>query len=742
MGSKRKGSKKKESKEELTDVDSSNRFDSSKPQFREPKQKTTKVVLDERFASVLTDPKFQVNVRDKYGRKKTKEKAKNELSAFYEIEEPESSGKDKPEEEPKETTEKHSDAANDNKEKTDDESSSEEEDSEPKLEDPQSRIAYLTALSRGELDVSSSSSDESENDDNDDHSRSSDEGGSVASDDDVMGKTGILDPSQKEEVEITYEESPFLAVMNMDWSHVRAVDIFAVVSSFTAPGSVKSVKVYASDFGIERMEKEERFGPSDLWKKSSRLNHGDEDDVDTQSDMDGSDEDEVPKINFEEALDTDIDTEKLREYEASRLKYFFAIVEMSSSGHADTVYKEVDGMEFEHSSAALDVRAIPVEEVDNVIKDRPLRDEASSIPSNYEPPEFVVSALQQTNVQCSWEAGDRERERTLTKYAASGQDWRTIAESDDIKAYLASDASSDEEDEGEGKSKASLMRRMLGLDSDEDNNAADERNDSSDEEKSDDEHEGRSDSFLTFDDDGKDDDGEKEVAFVPGAEKLEDKIRTTIEKKKSGSTEPTPFELYLEKKKQKKKERKAAARARREEINEARRGINPKTNKDKENRTSKKTEKEEAKKAQAEMELLMADGENDEMARDFDMRGIQRAEQNKSKKLKGARKRKEAALEANLVGTDFKVDTEDSRFKAVLDGTDDRFGIDRTDPQYKETPGMREIMAEQTRRRKKRKTKRSQEVAPDVSAEDSVNESKGASALSSLVSRLKQKVTN
>ena len=117
-------------------------------------------------------------------------------------------------------------------------------------------------------------------------------------------------------------------------------------------------------------------------------------------------------------------------------------------------------------------------------------------------------------------------------------------------------------------------------------------------------------------------------------------------------------------------------------------------------------------------------------------------EKNKSKKLKGARKRKEAALEASLVGTGFKVDVDDSRFKAVLDGTDDRFGIDRTDPQYKETPAMREIMAEQTRRRKKRKTKIANAVAPDVSANDLGDASAGASALSSLVSRLKQKVTS
>ena len=231
------------------------RFDASKPQFREPRKQSTKVVLDERFASVLTDPKFQINARDKYGRKTTKAKAENELSAFYQVEQ-DSQNEDHPD--PRKNTVHES-------------SSSDEE--EPKTQNPSSRIAYLTALSRGELEVSSSS-DESDQDDedNDNHSQSSKEDASEASDD-IMGKAGILDPSQKEQVEITMEESPFLAVMNMDWSNVRAVDIFAIVSSFVVPGSVKSVQVYASDFGIQRMEKEERFGPSGLWKTKKQDAH-------------------------------------------------------------------------------------------------------------------------------------------------------------------------------------------------------------------------------------------------------------------------------------------------------------------------------------------------------------------------------------------------------------------------------------------------------------------------------------
>jgi hypothetical protein len=73
-------------------------------------------------------------------------------------------------------------------------------------------------------------------------------------------------------------------------------------------------------------------------------------------------------------------------------------------------------------------------------------------------------------------------------------------------------------------------------------------------------------------------------------------------------------------------------------------------------------------------------------------------EKNKSKKLRGSRKKKEAEICNNASGLDFQLDTKDSRFAAVPEGSDDRFGIDRTDP------AMREIQAQQTKRRKSKKT--------------------------------------
>ena len=121
------------------------------------------------------------------------------------------------------------------------------------------------------------------------------------------------------------------------------------------------------------------------------------------------------------------------------------------------------------------------------------------------------------------------------------------------------------------------------------------------------------------------------------------------------------------------------------------------------------------------------------------MRGLMRLQKNKDKKLKGARKRKEAKISAGVSGTSFKIDTDDSRFASVFEGTDDRFGIDRTDPSFKDTDAMRHVLEEQGRRRRDRKKARLTVVAPDVSAEEAITGNVG-SALSSLVKSLKKNV--
>ena len=715
----------------------------TRPQFRSLKQNKSKVVLDERFSSVLTDPRFQLQGKDKYGRKKKIQGAKEELSAFYTVEDDDRVEKEQKDEKNEETSESSDESAS-SKDPTKEKDSDSEEEDENENEDPTSRIAYLTAFSRGQLDVSSSS-------DEDDSSESSEEDDDEDGEDPVYGTAGVLDPSNKEEdYEISYDQSPYLVVTNMDWENVRAVDLFSILSSFTPPGAVKRVQVLQSDFGMERMEKDKLEGPSGIWKqskvgKASKDADDDKDDAMSDEDSDNSSEgseelnDEVG-LKFENEIvadESDFDPEKLRAYEASKMKYYFAVVEFNKADYADIAYREVDGLEFEHSSAAIDLRTLPAEEVDNVVADRPMRDEATSVPSNYEPPDFIVSALQQTAVKCTWDQGDAERERKLTRYGAGG--WQESAEMDDLKAYLASDASSDEDSDDEKADKGSRMRKLLGLDSD-----AEDQKDDSDQSDSDSEAASSEDEGMS-----------KEVKFVPGQKSLEEKIRSKLDSKEE-KQELTPWQKYQEKRKQKRKERRQAARNRRRgDHDQSASDESAQSDNDdffidegKKARTQssgKKTETNKGvsaeQKQKNELELLLAGEGDEEQARDYDIRGIQRMEKNKGKKLRGSRKRKEDKLAADVSGTDFKVDVNDDRFAAVLDGSDDRFGIDKTDPNFKDTSAMREILSEQTKRRKKKKRRRTENdtVVADVSV-DQAEKSVGSSALSSLVQRLKSKV--
>lgn len=73
----------------------------------------------------------------------------------------------------------------------------------------------------------------------------------------------------------------------------QAVDLYALLSSFLpSNGLIKSVTIYPSEFGLQRMKEEEIHGPIGLFD--------DENDEDNSND--------------------DIDNEKLRAYEKSRMR--------------------------------------------------------------------------------------------------------------------------------------------------------------------------------------------------------------------------------------------------------------------------------------------------------------------------------------------------------------------------------------------------------------------------------------
>ena len=55
----------------------------------------------------------------------------------------------------------------------------------------------------------------------------------------------------------------------MDWEHLKATDIYALMQSFvSSTGSVSSVTVYPSEFGKKRMKLENQVGPTTYIKST------------------------------------------------------------------------------------------------------------------------------------------------------------------------------------------------------------------------------------------------------------------------------------------------------------------------------------------------------------------------------------------------------------------------------------------------------------------------------------------
>lgn len=58
------------------------------------------------------------------------------------------------------------------------------------------------------------------------------------------------------------DETNRLAVVDLDWDKISAVDVLAVLRSFLVKGqSIKAVSIYPSDFGLQRMKQEASVGP-------------------------------------------------------------------------------------------------------------------------------------------------------------------------------------------------------------------------------------------------------------------------------------------------------------------------------------------------------------------------------------------------------------------------------------------------------------------------------------------------
>lgn len=446
------------------------------------------------------------------------------------------------------------------------------------------------------------------------------------------------------------DSSKTLAVVNLDWDNVRSSDLMITFSSFLpAGGRIEKIAIYPSEFGKERMQREEVEGPpKELFqKKKKKSKKGQQEDSDSDIDV---------KDLYEEGdADKNVDNKALRQYQLDRLRYYYAVVYCNNVAAAESIYSNCDGTEYESTANIFDIRYVP----DGMDFDGKPKDSCTELPKNYKPLQFSTDALQHSNVKLTWDETPADR-LDVAKRAFTQKEIEDM----DFKAYLASD-SDDSEDEVDAQSKSKLKSLVTG------SSAFDFTKKNSDEA------------------DGNDEEVDMEITFTPGLD----------EANKDGQ-EGQEEESTIDKVRRKEKERRKARKAKVKELKHQ--AEQDKKLKLKKGRGKQTSDVEQDPKSKAELELLMMDDEDDteksiNKKAHFNMKEILKSEKEKKKKNKYQDKNK-------IVEDDFKPDLEDPRFKEMFEGHD--FAIDPTQSEFRGTKAMKEMLNKRSKKAHRVNSKR------------------------------------
>lgn len=209
-----------------------------------------------------------------------------------------------------------------------------------------------------------------------------------------------------------------LALVNMDWDQIRATDVFIIINSFLPEGgSVREVIIYPTDYGNRHLRVKKTAGFSGIRQLVLEENN-----LDTF---------EKTKINADNIQ------EELRYYELLKMRYYFALIICDSKETALILYKQLDGLEFEHSANQLDLRFVN----DKWKAKYPIRDRCSTFLNQYIAPEFFTKAVQHTKVTDTWDEDPKYREHFFRK-TIEAEDHNL--NDDELKTYLASEESDNE----------------------------------------------------------------------------------------------------------------------------------------------------------------------------------------------------------------------------------------------------------------------------------------------------------
>lgn len=541
---------------------------------------------------------------------------------------------------------------------------------------------------------------------------SSEEESSEASDDEeeIEHNWGELD----KEADTTDEVTHRLAICNMDWDRIRAVDLMILLNSFLPSGGlIHSVTIYPSEFGLQRMKEEEINGPTELKNKATKNEDENEDDN-------------------EEG--TEYHMEKLRQYQLNRLKYYYAVAEFDSIETANKVYTECDGIEYESTATRLDLRFIP----DDMTFDQKAKEICTEIPDpvKYQPRQFITTALQQVKVQLTWDETDPNRQEFTQKLNLGKlQD----IDENDLQTYLASGS----EDDSDTEEKKDIIDEKT------------DENDNSESDQANDDPIGKYKSILKSieeeEEAKKNKDVELEFSWGLGTK---EKVEKLVKERMKNKEQLTPFEQYLEKRKMKKK-------AKREEMRKLKKESQKSDSEDslpsdvdmndkyfvdefKNNKSRRKGKKDneyisdsneqEENRHKAELELLLMDQDEDDK-KHFNMKQIEENATMSKSKRKRLNKKKNVQEEAKE--DNFEVNVKDPRFGALF--TSHHFNIDPADSHYRKTKGTEALVNEKLKRRANSETHAEENVKQTKKPK---RDEKLPTELKALVKSVKKKTKN
>ena len=366
---------------------------------------------------------------------------------------------------------------------------------------------------------------------------------------DNMNKQNIEEFQQEENEENIPmgKETSRIAIQNIDWTNIHALDLFVLLNSFCKGNQkVLKVEIYPSEYGIKEMAKENEEGPDkEIFNTKGIIK------TNKEEEEEGEEEEEE---EIDSSSNEGFDPVELRKYELKKLKYYYAVVYCDSVETANMLYNECDGLEIERTQSFMDMRFIPDELKEFPYKPKEVCDH---MPANKEyVQEFKPnSALQDTKVKLTWDQNDPKREDLL--YRAFHKEGFN---EDDINELLVS---SDSEEDSE------VINELIGNENDNEDNKNIELNLLKKKRK-----------VPKFKD------GETiEIKFNKGFEGINPKVLNENENKKENKSK---WEEFKEKKKNKRKEKKREEREKKKIRKE-----NRKNNEEEDENNDKKADKNE-----------------------------------------------------------------------------------------------------------------------------------------------------